>query len=588
MTAISAAPLAALVGTMSVPVDQAGGSAARTTIDGLSDYVIGRTLNAQSYGVKPDGMVINDVRTTSGANTVSSTSYGFTAADVGKLIAIPGAGLADGSRPLCAYIGSVTGGVASLVTTSGGSTAANAAVTITSTTARMGTENTAAFQSVAAAASQRYQATGSPVTIELPEGIMVLSDTIPIYSGVSWRGKGRYNSVLKYIKPAFMNQAVFFDGTASNTNPFFDVRWISLGIDLTDAYVNGYFVGAKHLYATYLVRTVVYDCYFVGSPATSVGIDVLVDSIIDSNVFAYSARENNGSQSGGAAIGIGTSIGQVTVAPGVTRLESCLVTRNIIFAPRRWGIFFECLNNGRSNGQFIVAENVIYMTSVSIGHGISDSGNIGFSIVNNRVHGVGVGTGIAARRGFFATGGTGTRGQITGNIVTGTEIGIKLDYEENTAPSASEYSVTKNKVFDCARHGIQILMPTTAANTVSHVDLSDNEIANNGGSGVSITGSAPLKYLKMQDATIRNNGTGASGNRSGIYFGVSVDRVRLEGTDIFDEKATPTQQYGIETASGVAVTNARLPAYSFDGHVTAGIGGAGTLTGTKLTAAAYP
>ena len=49
-------------------------------------------LDLRVYGVIPDGVTLNNLSTTNGSTTVSSSTYTFGPGDVGKYVSIAGAG----------------------------------------------------------------------------------------------------------------------------------------------------------------------------------------------------------------------------------------------------------------------------------------------------------------------------------------------------------------------------------------------------------------------------------------------------------------------------------------------------------------
>src|SRR5436190_2046073 len=71
------------------------------------------TYNIFDYGAKGNGKKLTDVTTTSGSAVISSTSYSFVAADVGKLVTVATAA-APTTKLICGTISSVSSGNATL------------------------------------------------------------------------------------------------------------------------------------------------------------------------------------------------------------------------------------------------------------------------------------------------------------------------------------------------------------------------------------------------------------------------------------------------------------------------------------------
>ncbi len=586
MTSIwSASKIAALSGAMRVPISDGPTSVPQYADLGQIFAYVGGTVNALDYGVKPDGMNVTDFSVVSGSPAVTSLSYQFVAADVGKLIVIRNA--ATTTTPIAGFIGSVTNGVASLVTTAGGSTPVNAGRTTSALAGTFGTDNQVALEAAGSAAASRAAAIGLATVVDLPAGIICHGDGLTCRDRVSWRGKGMYASLLKYITRE-MGTATFVGLSGSNGAPYTDCRFTDFGVDLDDVMLSAYAVTKKAFYIQFMYRAFFQRLWVTGTPASSLGVDYLVDSVISDNVIHYAGRMNVGAP-GGGAIGIATSDSTAfTIAPGVTKGESCIVANNTIYASKRWGIFFEIPSGNRSAGIFTVVGNTLRMTAISE-VALGDCGGVGVIWANNRVEGVGVGVGLGVQHGTVSGSRPGIQGMSIGNVFKNLGRGYFLDFGDGTptTPLAADYTFA-DKIIGMTDHSVYAISSTNAGGAVVGLDFGRTTVIGGAKSGFYFTGTAPFRHLNFTGATIKNNGTGGVAPRAGIHFAAPADIVLLQTADIYDDQTTPTQSYGVEVAAGFAVTNARLPSYNFEGHVSGSIGGTGTLTGTKQTTAAYP
>lgn len=143
----------------------------------------------EGFGAKGDGRVVGDGAITSGQAVFTSATAGFTSADAGKAIMVNGAG--SGGLTLCTTISGYTN--ATTVTL-----AANASSTVTGASALYGTDDTAAFQSLAQAMNT-YMATGWKAQAILGSKIYCLAGT-PYQTG-NGSTTPTYNSLFPMLYP---------------------------------------------------------------------------------------------------------------------------------------------------------------------------------------------------------------------------------------------------------------------------------------------------------------------------------------------------------------------------------------------------
>lgn len=143
-----------------------------------------RAIETSTPSLVADCKLISDANITAGANVLSSASAGFTAADVGTLVGIVGAGTPDSP-----YSGTITGFTDSNHVT----VSANAANTVTNGFAGYGTDNLPALN---ASVTGLGSAGGA---VLLPTGAFAVSNTWVIPSNVNVQGAGSSQTALYLI-----------------------------------------------------------------------------------------------------------------------------------------------------------------------------------------------------------------------------------------------------------------------------------------------------------------------------------------------------------------------------------------------------
>lgn len=125
------------------------------------------SITAAPYNAVADGIALTGVTTTSSSAAVSSSGHTFVAGDVGKMIAVAGAGAAGAT--LNTTVSAVAAGNATMGTTAGTSVAGTG-------TGWLGTDNATALQSAMNAAT----AAGVPLFVPVPSGGGCYSYTAPL------------------------------------------------------------------------------------------------------------------------------------------------------------------------------------------------------------------------------------------------------------------------------------------------------------------------------------------------------------------------------------------------------------------------
>lgn len=524
----------------------------------------GGEFNVTAYGALGDGRNLTDITTTASSAVISSASYTFVQSDVGKLITIAGAGAA--AARLNTSIASVSGGNATLTVAPSTSIAGTGVSTF-------GTDDTAAIQLAVDAAAAAPLVGG---------GIVILNNAIYIVDSITWRSKvsmmgwGAGKSILFHLRTSNMVNAVIQGLSGSVSNLYTDCQFTSFEIDCTASITTSYAVGQKCIYIQFMLRAMFENLYLHDSPATCLGVDYLLDSNIIGNLVVGGGRGNNGSQPGGAGIGI-------AVGGNGTQLENCNVIGNVVRNCKTYAIFFE--GNGASavgNTWTRIIGNFIYQAAsfTSFG-GIGDCGSKRIIISGNHVIG-----NFGSRDGITAIGGTiggcaGEQGHITGNYVEGFVNGISVNW--TTAPTSAicEYIISNNKCIANTDNGIRIA--ASASTGMETLKITGNLCSRNAGSGIYFTGTATAKDVTISDNVCKNNGTGSFGaaETGGISIQTAITRLRAIGNVCYDNQGSPTQTYGL-ILNSVAVTGAFIADNDFSNNATGGISliGGATVAGT--------
>jgi len=520
-------------------------------------------FNVLDYGAKGDGKTLSDVTTTASSAVISSASYSFTSADVGKYITIAGAGAS--ASVLNATINSVSSGAATL--------SASAGTAISGTgVATFGTDNAGAITAAVNAAS----AAGGG-TVRLPNGMFVVASKIVWQSKVSLVGNGASVSILKWIGLGDMGygeEGVIVAIGNDVTTPYVDCRLEDFEIDCLAATMATYVYLGKCIIMTYALRPVFRNLYLHDSPATGLGVDFIRDGIITGNRITNAGRLNDGTGHGGA--GISWETGQ---AGG--QVEFTVVSNNIIVNACRFGIANEETDPLSTNAQrSIITGNIVRATNTT-GSGIQDNGMLGAIITDNVVtctNGTNQGYGISAGGGTVPYD-TGTQGIIANNYVTGWQSGIVLDGVGAISPNG--YSVRGNTVYATLKYGI--LVQNLSTNVTDAVNVTDNYVSACASAGIAVvasSGTPTFKNLTISGNTCANNATvtGTDSHKAGIWLDGTVTGLNMQDNFCFDDSPS-TQKYGISFDSGFTVSNAKISGNHVKNNTTQGFNILGTISG---------
>jgi parallel beta helix pectate lyase-like protein len=423
------------------------------------------------------------------------------------------------------------------------------------------TNDRAALQALVTALTALYVADGKPRVIYCPAGNYSIRDNGVVWAtGVSLIGDGpgatRFvlSNPVNTTNPTPLASYTVAQG-ASTTSPLTDCVFANFEVDGSGVALASYNTGAKALIVQFMVRGRFQNLYLHGCGASGLGSDFLQDTIIDSVVALNNGRLNNGSQPGGAGIGIG--IGGWGSGLERTTVVNCTTKGNATH-----GIFVELQDNTYTRPRGI---RIVGCHAEGNKHGISDWGADGLivsacSLVNNTTDGFNVsGSGVAA---FAGQGGIITGCVIDGNTVDGVLIGDTI----------GGYSVRGNRISNNGQHGVHLGSTTQAAGfAVSAFAVSDNDIYSNANCGIRTD--CVMTDSFIVNNRIRNNGTAtgsATDLRSGISLNAAANTPTIVNNRIWDNQGTKTQTYGwYITAAGTA-GSATVQGNNLNGNLTSG------------------
>lgn len=397
------------------------------------------------------------------------------------------------------------------------------------------TNDQPAFAALVATLGAAYVADGKPRVIYCPPGTYAIRNSGTVWkSGVSLIGAGPGITRFALSNPGAPTNptplaayTTAFHG-ASPSTPLVDCTFADFEVDGSGVTISPYTTGPKALVLQYMLRATFRNLYLHDCGATALGCDFLQDSLIDGVVAVGNGRLNNGTQAGGAGIGIG--IGGWGPSERTT-ISNCTAINN-----GTHGIFVELQDSSfpPPRGIRITGCHVEGNT-----HGISDWGADGLvvtgcTIINNRdgFHVSGSGVADIAGRGGLVTGCL-----IDGNITDGVRIG----------DTPGGYTVRSNRISNNGGHGIRLANTLqNAAYAGSANTVTDNDVYGNALDGVHIGSVNTDAYVSGN--RVRSNGVQAGGADSGS--GGPVTYTALTLTDTGKAWAVNAQQGKTVTVGG--------------------------------------
>src|SRR5882762_1221806 len=388
--------------------------------------------------------------------------------------------------------------------------------------------------------------------IFLPAGTYLLRSGVKWKSGISLVGAGAGKTILKANNsgPASGFAPIYNITDGSTSTPLTDCTFADFEIDGLLVTTSSYDVGSKGINILFMLRARFENLYIHDTLATGIGCDQLIDSVIVNCVVNNCGRGNDGTQFGGAGIGIGTSYSPVQ--PLI--IAGCTTKNNATH-----GIFVE-----HQNGAFTtktVGVRIIGNHVEGNRYGISDWGADGLvvsgnTIINNTVAGFDISAngvvGIVGRNGVLAN-----------NVISGNLDGVLM------GDGTFGYQIANNRISSNTQHGVHLGGSPGNASTSKEISVYNNDIYSNANAGIRID-------VQQSDGTIsgnriRNNGT-ASGAATDLRSAMSLNAVNIGSTIIgnrcWDNQGSKTQTYGLYLTASGSLASATVQANNLTGNLT--------------------
>lgn len=561
---------------------------------------------ATDYGAKFDGMRLTDCTWSSSAKTISSASYSFTAADVGKCVAAIDSATATVYRKLDT-IASVAAGVATV-------TGSNFANSVSGTgIVFFGTDDTVAIQAAVNAANPEDSAsTGNwkynkGGVVILPAGMAMITQEIEARTNVSVVGQGKFATHLKWASTQSMAQvgryAIFHGGKANgSTRLYRNCQFRGMYLDVSAAFTTTYSYHAKCIEMLYSINPCYDDLYLDRSPGTAIGIDFNSNLTVTNNIFDTCGRLWAEGGGGGSGLDFQTdATSNYTVENQLLGVPQTDIIKGNHFINCKVSAIRNTANNDTLTPTRRIVEGNIIKSNLPTGKGIEDNANTGMVIIGNTI----MHTGTAQSTqgpigsegqhiwcGIMVSGGAG--GACIGNTITGGWYdGIRLNRFQKSGSTLlpTDYLIMGNVQSGATRHGLHVEVDDTY--TLKNVAFRGNSFARNGGAGVAFTNTGTagdIEHIDFTDNKIYDNGqtTATDAEKSGIYVNTPIAGLNMSGNYIYDSGSTK-QKYGM-TVDGVAITDSLIAVNHIGGNTTSAVNliNSGTITGDAYGNRGYP
>ncbi|WP_303659899.1 right-handed parallel beta-helix repeat-containing protein [Haladaptatus salinisoli] len=358
-------------------------------------------------------------------------------------------------------------------------------------------------------------------TVYLPPGTYRVESPVTLRSGVRFRGEGMGATTLV----ADGDDYAALEGFGTADDPLTDLSVESMAIDCS-ALGDGetYSTGEKCIYFQNVKRCRIVAVYAYGAPATGIGTDFMVDSLVHGCIAERNGRLWSPGDIGANGIGIGAG----RFSAETVTVSDCHAADN-----GNNGVMFEAQGPDEEN------VHAGFMTAV----GCTARGNrIGFR--------------DSADRAVKFLGCSTTEND---------EHGFVVSDKDDTSPPATEHRIADCHAVDNGEHGVAVL---DGAGPV--LDVADCQISGNDGCGVfvaepvdgavSVSDSAVFEnarsgvrfenggdHLRVAGCSAFRNGRG--GDAAGIRLAGGAGTYRyatLSDNDCYDDRDEPTQRIGID------------------------------------------
>lgn len=366
-------------------------------------------------------------------------------------------------------------------------------------------------------------------TILLKAGTYQIIAPIVMKAKVRLTGEGR-GTVLAGSGTGFS----VIQGFGSVATPIADVEVSNLMIDGTGLVDSPYSTNTKGIYMTHLKRAKFLNLYVYNTPATGIGTDFLIDSLVHGCVVQTAGRQYPGTGYGSNGIGIGT---------GEFEEESLIVSDCITVGCGNNGIMFEQQFNDIQSKVMMAVNCISYDNRV----GFRASGNQKVIFSNCQAY-TNTAFGVVLDESGLAQTPNPKEIVVSNSIVAGNGgPGIVLNDVSNTALT---FTITGNQIHDNSDIGIKILGG-------QRILIQGNHIYENDRDGIKLytnSVSALINNVLINGNFIYNNGqAGLASANDGVRLeqttAGSFDGVMIRNNRIFDDQGVKKQRYGV-TISG--------------------------------------
>lgn len=384
-------------------------------------------------------------------------------------------------------------------------------------------------------------------TVYLPPGEFRVLEPVTLRSGV--RIAGEHTGATAIVADGAGFSAL--EGFGSAGDPLTDVTVTDLSIDCSTLGDGTYSTGEKCIYIQYVRRCQILRVYAYGAPATGIGTDFMLDSVIHGCVAERNGRGWSSGEIGSNGIGIGA---------GRYEVETVTVSNCHTLDNGNNGIMFEA--------QGPASDDVHAGLMRAIGCTARDN-RIGFRDAADR------------RVAFLGCAAAGND-----------EHGIVVSEKADTSFAATEHRIGDCQVVDNGTHGIAVIgaaidaalgvtdcvitgnegrgVSVSTGDPIGGISITDSDVFANGASGVHYRGGG--EHVVIARCRISDNGLLTDGDRPGVAAGISLEapdrgayrHVRIDDNDCYDTGDPVTQRFGLVVDGTNERT--RVTGNAFDGN----------------------
>jgi len=403
-----------------------------------------------------------------------------------------------------------------------------------------------ALASLVAKLGAEYRADGCPRIIHCPPGVYSIRDAGTVWcSGVSLIGAGPAATRFELSNPGNPldpTPLAFFttrEHGASRDNHIADCTFAAFEIDGSGVRLPEYHVLAKGLGLQYVRRGRFRDLYIHDTAASGLGCDFLQDCFVDGVMVVRAGRMNDGTQPGGAGLGIGVGgwgdVERLTIA-NCTAID-CGVN----------GIFVEL-----QAAEWTPPRGISITACHTEGNriGISDWGAggvmiTGCTMIDNREIGFDVSS-------LGTTGIAGCGGRLMNSVIDGNG-GDGISLGDTPGP----YTIAGNRISRNAHNGYRhydVTLDTPATGVV----IENNDIWANGHDGIRVDGR--LAFATITGNRIFDNGQKPEPPATGAAISVNAATTGLtvRGNRGWNGQDPPTQNHEVRVTARGTTDDARI------------------------------